>query len=202
MTAAATTVDAYLDQLVDVVEGGVFTDDPYDAGGPTRWGITQKTLAQYRRHPVTTSDVAALTRDEALAIYRAQYVNGPGFDALAAVSAPVALEVIDAGVNMGVGVAARYLQRCLNVLNQSGAWPVLVVDGNCGPKTAATLATYLRQRGARGEVLLVTALNCLQGADYIRLAETSALNRKFIYGWLSARVLQNLRDWTCTGVTA
>lgn len=185
-------LDAYLTHLVDDVEGGAFTNDAVDAGGATRWGITQRTLAEYRGHPVTVQDVRDLPRDEALAIYRANYVTAPGFDKLAEMSMPVALEVIDTGVNMGVGTAARYLQRCLNVLDDL---PSLVADGACGPKTVAALTDYLHRRGAEGESVLVGALNALQGADYIRLAETKAFDRKWIYGWLKQRVLQNLRDW-------
>ncbi|HET9817697.1 MAG TPA: glycosyl hydrolase 108 family protein [Rhodanobacteraceae bacterium] len=183
--------DAYLAHLVDDVEGGTFTDDPADPGGPTRWGITQRTLSAYRGHPVTAVDVQALTRTEALDIYRADYVIEPGFDKLAEISSDVALEVIDTGVNMGVGTAARYLQRCLNVLGSA-----LKVDGQCGPKTVADLDAYIRRRGVKGQNVLVMALNCLQGADYIRLAETDAADRKWVFGWLSQRVLQNVRDWT------
>lgn len=185
-------LDAYLTHLVDDVEGGAFTNDPADAGGATRWGITQRTLAGYLGHPATLADVQDLTRAEAIAIYRTDYVTAPGFEKLVDMSMSVALEVIDTGVNMGVGTAARYLQRCLNVLDDA---PTLVADGDCGPRTVAALTDYLRRRGAEGESVLVAALNALQGADYIRLAETKAFDRKWIYGWLKQRVLQNLRDW-------
>jgi lysozyme family protein len=185
-------VDAYLSHLVDVVEGGEYTNTPGDAGGPTRWGITQSTLAKWRGHAVTAEDVKNLPRDEALAIYRDWYVTTPGFDKLADVSANVALEVIDTGVNMGVMTAARYLQRCLNVLYDD---PVLVTDGVCGPKTVEALSDFLAQRAERGCAVLVTALNGLQCADYVRLAENDAADRKFIFGWLSQRVFQNISDW-------
>lgn len=187
-------IDAYLDHLVDTVEGGAFTNDPADAGGATRWGITQRTLAQYRGHPVTAEDVRNLPRADALAIYRDEYVTLPGFDKLADMSMPTALEVIDTGVNMGVGTAARYLQRCLNVLDDV---PTLVADGVCGTKTVAALTDYLHRRGARGEAVLVATLNGLQCADYVRMAETDAADRKWVYGWLNQRVYQNIRDWAC-----
>lgn len=191
-------IDAYLAHLVDVVEGAAYTNDPSDGGGPTRWGITLATLAKWRGHAVTPQDVANLARDEALAIYRDWYVTAPGFDKVGALSMNVALEAIDTGVNMGVMTATRYLQRCLNVLDDV---PTLVADGVCGPKTLAALADYLRRRGARGEAVLVTALNGLQCADYVRLAETDSADRKFIFGWLSQRVFQNINDWAC-GATA
>lgn len=188
----AQTVDAYLANLVDVVEGGTYTNDPADKGGPTRWGITQATLAKWRGKLVTALDVQNLTRDEALAIYRSEYVTGPGFDKVYQVAPAVALEMIDTGVNMGQQQAARYLQRCLRV---TGA--AIVVDGNCGPKTVQALRDFVAKRGARGVQTLVTALNCLQGGDYIRIAEANPAQEKFVYGWLNQRVYQNVADWAC-----
>jgi len=191
-------VEAYLAHLVDVVETGEYTNDPADPGGPTRWGITQRTLARWRKHPVTAEDVEHLPRGEAMDVYRAQYVTEPGFDKLADVSTRIALEVIDTGVNMGVGIAARYLQRCLNLLDDA---PTLIADGVCGPKSVAALTDYLRRRGKPGESVLVTALNGLQCADYVRLAETHAADRKWVYGWLKQRVYQNINDWACGAET-
>lgn len=182
-------VEKYLAHLVDVVEGGTYTNDPADAGGPTRWGITQHTLAGFLDHPVTPDRVRNLSRGDALAIYRSLYVTEPGYDRLAALSALVAIECIDTGVNCGQAVATRYLQRCLNVLNQQGTdWPDITVDGHCGPVTAGALAALLNQRGHPGEQTLLIALNCLQGNHYIKLAEAKSGNERFVYGWLRARV--------------
>ena len=55
-------------------EGG-YVDHPADKGGPTNFGITQATLANYREHAVTATDVHSLTRTEAAAIYEAIYVR-------------------------------------------------------------------------------------------------------------------------------
>ena len=35
--------------------------------------------------------------------------------------------------------------------------------------------------------MLLTALNCLQGARYIELAETRAADERFVFGWLANR---------------
>lgn len=185
-----TSVEAYLANLVDVVEGSKYTNDLADAGGPTRWGITQRTLSHWRGKPATADEVKNLSRGEALDIYRHEYVAQPGFDKIAEVSAQVALEMIDTGVNMGPLQATKYLQRALGVL-YSG----LVVDGHCGSKTVGMLKDYVGKRGERGVQVLVTALNCLQGGDYIRIAESDSSQRRFTYGWLSQRVFQNISDW-------
>jgi hypothetical protein len=47
---------------------------------------------------------------------------------------------------------------------------------------------YLRVRGASGETVLVRALDALQGARYVSLAETRPANEAFLYGWLANRL--------------
>lgn len=54
-------------------EGAEFTDNPTDAGGPTKWGITLTTLRQV--HPsATVDDLRNLTEDGATAVYQQLYV--------------------------------------------------------------------------------------------------------------------------------
>ena len=50
------------------------------------------------------------------------------------------------------------------------------------------LRRLLAVRGAAGEGVLLKALNALQGARYIELAEGRAANESFLFGWLDARV--------------
>ena len=56
-----------------------YTNRPSDRGGPTKGGITLATLASWRKRPVTATDVAALDEAEVRAIYRARYIEEPGF---------------------------------------------------------------------------------------------------------------------------
>lgn len=72
-------VETLIDDIIRR-EGG-YVDDPQDLGGATKYGITQGTLAGYRRNLVTKKDVEALTEAEAREIYRALYVRP--FDAYA-----------------------------------------------------------------------------------------------------------------------
>lgn len=58
---------------IDTFEGHLFTDDPVDAGGATKFGITQRTLAYWRKHylglqTTTKKDVMDLTRELAVKI--------------------------------------------------------------------------------------------------------------------------------------
>ncbi len=92
-------------------EGG-FVDHPRDPGGATNLGITRATLSAWRKRPVSVAEVRALSRVEAAAIYRANYWNPIGADAL---PAGVDLIAFDIAVNMGVGRAKAWLAATQNL---------------------------------------------------------------------------------------
>ncbi len=174
---------ALLDNLL-VKEGG-FVDHPDDRGGPTNFGITQ-TVALAAGW---TGSMRDLPRERALGIYRRRYWTLPCFDTVAMITPKVAAELFDTGVNMGPGVAVAFLQRALNALNRQGRdWPDVVVDRAVGGATLSALRRLLIVRGAAGEAALLKALNALQGARYIELAEGRQANESFLFGWLSSRV--------------
>ena len=52
----------------------------------------------------------------------------------------------------------------------------------------AALRAFLGRRGDAGERVLLKALNCLQGARYIDLAQRRSANESFLYGWIANRV--------------
>ena len=54
--------------------------------------------------------------------------------------------------------------------------------------TLAALRSFIARRGQGGERVLVRALDALQGARYIELAEGRAANESFVYGWLAHRL--------------
>jgi lysozyme family protein len=170
-----------IDQII-FVEGG-FVDDPDDSGGATNYGITEAVARAYG----FAGDMRDMPRGVAFDIYVARYWDAVRADDLLALSEAVASEVVDTGVNMGTGRASKILQRALNVLNVGGSlYPDLVVDGAIGPMTIQALREYLAERN---ELVLCRALNCLQGAYYIELAERREKDEKFVYGWLKNRVV-------------
>lgn len=161
------------------IEGG-YADDPSDLGGRTNWGITEAVA----RADGYTGEMRALPKARALAIYRRLYWDRIGLDWIAAVDPAVALEVFDTGVNMGVSIAVRFLQRVLNVLNRGGRdWADLLVDGVAGSASAQALRALLTRRGAEGRTVLLAYLDALQGARYVDLAEAREANEDFIFGW-------------------
>lgn len=134
-----------------------FVDHPFDRGGPTKYGITLKTLSEWRGHPCTREDVENLEMAEARRIYLSEYVSKPGFDRI---SDPDLRElVIDTGVNHGRARATRWLQETANRLGAG-----LKVDGVVGPKTLAAV------NGLPARPLFVRLIvRRLQGfADYVQ----------------------------------
>ncbi|QDX26108.1 hypothetical protein FPZ54_08775 [Sphingomonas suaedae] len=176
-----------IDQLIDDViarEGG-YSDHPADRGGPTRWGVTERVA---RAHGYS-GEMRVFPRDEAAAIYRRLYWLRPRLDQVAQRAPALAAELFDTGVNMGPGVAARFLQRALNGLNRNGRdYPDMPVDGAIGPVTLAALTAFLDLRGAHGERVLLKAVEALQGERYLALAESRPANEAFLYGWLANRI--------------
>lgn len=178
--------------ITDIIraEGAEYTNDPADSGGPTKYGITQATLSAHRGRQVSPQEVQRLTEEEAREIYLQRYYVAPRIDLIAAHSEKIAAEVMDTGVNTGMRRAVTLLQRALNVLNDGGRiYTDVSADGRMGPQTASALQAYLSHRGATGEQALFILLNCLQGAFYVELAERREKDQRFMYGWLTHRVV-------------
>lgn len=176
-------INPYIDALI-TREGG-YVDHPADRGGQTRWGITEAVA----RKAGYAGDMRHLRRARAEAIYRQFYWTAPAFDLVAKRAARLAIELLDSGVNVGPAVASGFLQRALNALNRNGRdFPDLVVDRQIGPRTLDALDAFLDVRGAEGEDVLRKAIDALQGAHYINLAESRPSQEAFAYGWLANRI--------------
>jgi lysozyme family protein len=118
-------------EIIDDVirrEGPNYTNRAADRGGPTKFGITLKTL-QSRKPGATADDVRALTEREARQIYIDDYVERPGFNSLPDPLRPL---LVDFGVTSGPGRAIRALQIAVGS----------TADGIMGPDTRQKLATY------------------------------------------------------------
>ena len=176
-----------IDQLVeDMIEReGGYVDHPADRGGPTRWGITEAVA----RRQGYVGEMRHLPQSDAAAIYKRLYWFAPAFDKVAEAAPTLAAELFDTGVNMGTGTATGFLQRALNALNRnSNDYADLIVDRRIGPATLLALHAFFRKRGAPGEDVLLKAVEALQGAHYVRLAETRPSQEAFLYGWLANRI--------------
>ena len=114
------------DEIIDAViekEGRTFTNRPNDRGGPTKFGITQRTLSAYLGRQASIEEVKNLTEPDARRIYTDLFIERPRFDEIE--DADLQLVIIDIGVHSGPPRAARFLQKELG----------LKADGIVGPIT-------------------------------------------------------------------
>lgn len=175
--------DDTINHIIEI-EGG-YVNDPNDSGGETNYGVTEKVARDNGYY----GKMIEMPKEFAYNLYKKKYWDKLCLDEIAALSEKVAIELADTGVNMGTGRAAEFLQRSLNALNTNGTlFADLTVDMDMGPSTLKALNAYLTKRGTQGELVLLRALNCLQGAFYIELVERRDKDEVFIYGWLLNRV--------------
>jgi len=121
-------IESIIDDIIHR-EGG-FVNHPADRGGPTKYGITGKTLGNWRHlgRLATSDEVAALTESEAREIYRHRYIIEPSFDAITHPALQSLL--VDSSVHSGPQKAVKWLQEALGV----------TVDGVIGSKTREAIA--------------------------------------------------------------
>jgi lysozyme family protein len=179
----ARTIDQILDEVIET-EGG-YVNDPDDAGGETKYGIT----IAVARKAGWFGPMRDLPRDLAKDIYRRRYVTEPKFHEVLGMSAALAAELIDTGVNMGPHRAGEFLQRWLNAFNDTGSrYQNVFVDGRVGVITLNALRAFLAWRRAEGERVLLRALNGIQCSRYLEIAEAKPSQRKYLFGWVLNRV--------------
>ena len=152
-------------------EGEAYTNDPDDAGGATRYGLTWKFLSSHiganAIHP------RELTLDDALGIYWAYIWQPQRFDEYA--DAEVAMKVFDMALPMGEPQAVKYLQR---VLHQAGEQSVKI-DGRIGPQTLGAVAEAKERR-----LPIVDELITASKSHYLNIIQRKPSQAKFRGGWL------------------
>lgn len=152
-------------------EGGdVYTDDPDDAGGPTKFGVTQAVLAEWRGTPVTPFQVQCLGEAEAIQIYRKRYFPA----GIEVCKDPAILEFhFDCGVNSDPETATMSLQAVLKRIGMYAG----NIDGDFGPKAQAALASV------RNTEALFYALKCERYELFMRYIGRSPTQAKYAAGW-------------------
>lgn len=148
----------FLDEVIEREGGDRETNDPADAGGRTKFGISERANPEaWTKGPPS--------RSEAREIYRQRYVVEPGFDRIAFV--PLRENLIDFGVTSGPARAILFLQTILGVQK----------DAVIGPQTLAALA---KREGRDVNNQLVV----MREQFYRRLGEVRPANQKFVKGWV------------------
>ena len=132
--------------------------DPNDPGGATAFGIDA------RSHPGV--DIADLTREQAVEIYRKEwFLDGVTNQA-------IATKLFDMAVNMGKQTAVKLLQEALN-----GMGGKLALDGGFGPNT-------LLGTNAADPAKLLNALRENSAGHYRALVAHNPKLAGFLKGWL------------------
>lgn len=153
------------DRAIEVVlahEGEVFTDNPLDRGGPTKFGIAQ------RWNP--DINVGDLTRTQAIEVYWDRYWHGHRYEFL---PEAIAIKVFDLAVNLGHQPAVTCLQRALHACGLRVA-----IDGRLGSETCGAA----RQAD---QAALMAALRSEAAGEYRLRVARSADQVVFQGGWLN-----------------
>lgn len=168
-----------------VREGSAYTNNPADYGGPTKYGITQATLAGFRGRPVTAADVAALERDEAERVYRKVYYEDTGVAGW-----PASAQAL--GFDLYVQHRPKTVGRLVQQVLVTAGW-ALMVDGKIGPKTIAAMAEADEAMGA----LFCDAICDERAAYYLYLIDRDPAQAQFRDGWLwrAAEFRSTKPDW-------
>jgi lysozyme family protein len=106
--------------IIRAFEGDLFTDDPIDTGGATKYGITLRTLAAYRGQPTTKEDVRNLTEPEAVSIGVAIFAEESGLGEIA--WEDLRLVCLDYAFHSGWVPAIKALQRAIGGVLVDGVW--------------------------------------------------------------------------------
>lgn len=162
-------------QLIDDVikrEGG-FVDHPADRGGPTKYGITQKTLTLYLARETSVTDVENLSRQTAIDIYYAYYWIKPRVNELPELIQPITFDMI---VNSG----KRGTQILQNALINSG-YDCGKIDGRIGDKTVASAKQACADLGNE----LIRKIVRRRVIFYEGLVKNNDSQRVFLAGWIN-----------------
>ena len=154
-------------------EGG-FVHHPADRGGPTNFGITQRTLSAHLGRTATVEEVRALSADLAAEIYGRDYFLAPRLDGLPERIQPF---VFDSAVNHGPRRAVRLVQQ---VCDSAGFGPI-ATDGVCGPQTRRAAAEADR---AMGDWLLAALVEERRNL-YRQIVAGDPGQRVFLDGWMN-----------------
>ncbi len=178
-------------ELTSAHEGG-YVDDPVDRGGETYRGIARvhhpdwPGWARIDARRGDASFPASLDGDQALqndvrGLYKSSYWDTFQGDDVA--DQPLANELYDTAVNMGLRRAVRFLQSSLNLLNRDQRdYPDLIVDGWLGSRSMTALTTLLGQDGSSDWLLKM--MNIHQGARYVEIMMNDPSQERFARGWI------------------
>ena len=161
---------------IDIIlkhEGG-FVNHKADKGGPTNFGITQRTYSNYLGRKASISDVRNMSEDTAREIYERSYLTGPRIHTLPD-PVPQTL-VLDMAINHGPRNGIKMMQR---VVNSAGFGPISV-DGVIGPMSRKAVENAVDAMGNEFQNALVEE----RIRFFHRIVARNSSQKVFLKGWL------------------
>ena len=143
---------------------GILSNDKYDSGGLTKYGISKRAYPKL--------DIAKLTVEDAKNIYERDYWKACKCDEIS--SQAIAEQLFDIAVNCGNYGAVKLIQRAVNAINMQKG---IKVDGKIGRETLGAIAKC-------DEKTLNNQLVDLRVAFYKEIVNRNATQEKFLKGWL------------------
>lgn len=151
----------YAFRIVIGNEGG-YSNDPVDAGGETKYGISKKSYPHL--------DIKNLTIEQAKKIYKENYWDKCKCDEI--MNQNIATQLFDTAINCGNSMAIKILQRAINVTSKVKT----IEDGIIGPKTIAAI-----------KVSDIKTLNnnmvAKRNEYYAAIVRSKPTQTKFLKGW-------------------
>jgi len=170
-------------------EGG-YVHDPTDLGGETYKGIARKAnpnwsgwsildnLKKDKKNFPKNLDADSSLQSHVKALYKNKYWDVNKLDSVN--NQDCANEAFDTGVNMGVGIAAKFIQEALNLLNRNQqSYTDLKVDGAIGNITLGILNSHPNPKA------ILKTMNGLQFMRYVDICKRNPSQERFFNGWLS-----------------
>lgn len=142
-------------------KSGAYHSDPKDTGGETKWGISK------RAHP--NENIKALTYQDALRIYEAQYWN-EYYNFIA--DERIAFKLFDMGVLSGKTKAVELLQKSIRNLGVT-----IATDGNFGPMSLTATNMQISDK-------LYTEYINEYNKYFNKITWFRPKNKRFLSGWL------------------
>ncbi len=153
-----------IEYILEIEKG--FVNDPDDHGHATNFGITQDTLARWRKRPVSIEDVRTMDVTEAKEIYKAWWWNALDLDKIS--DQRVATALLDVGVNFGIVRSSKLVQQSVGAK----------IDGQLGPITQASINCLSRT------IFLAKFIDVVQDF-YVNIVIQDQTQLKFLRGWIN-----------------
>lgn len=167
-------------------EGG-FVDDPEDAGGATKEGISLRFLqslnadelhkCSINKETINIDTIKQLTESQINSIYYNEFWLHAPYEQLT--NQEIANNIFDSHVSMGLETATKILQRAIN---QFYGIDRLIVDGQFGNATLAT-TNALCNLNSKSVDQLKGFFILKRISEYVKIIYRHPEDVKFINGW-------------------